>query len=154
MNTENIYRGPERSSEVSRRKEARSFGTRTAVKYLAVSVFCFIFSTVYGLFSHGVSSDWMSKAFLIPLGAAAMYFIVNTVFAAPEPGDLARCLIGSGVASCTMSCILKGVFEIAGNSSPYQVWMRYAGIAMLAGGIAAAAFTYIGSGKHKADGQS
>lgn len=36
-----------------------------------------------------------------------------------------------GVASLTVSSMLKGIFDIAGTSSTYQVYLLYAGIILI-----------------------
>lgn len=48
-----------------------------------------------------------------------------------RPGRLAYNLYNSGAAAVTVSGMLRGIFEIAGNSSDYQTYLMYAGIAML-----------------------
>ena len=49
----------------------------------------------------------------------------------------------SGGAALTVSSILRGVFEIAGNSSPYQEILGWAGIALVLIGAASTARTAV-----------
>lgn len=54
-----------------------------------------------------------------------------------RPGQISANLYHSGVATVTVSSLLRGIFEIAGTSSDYQQWMMLAGIGLLAAGILA-----------------
>lgn len=46
----------------------------------------------------------------------------------------------SGVACLTVSSMLRGIFDIAGNASDYQQLMMIAGFLFLAGGVIAYIF--------------
>lgn len=46
--------------------------------------------------------------------------------------DIAECIYNSGVAALTVSSMLRGIMDIAGTGSVYQVWMLYAGTVMAA----------------------
>lgn len=48
--------------------------------------------------------------------------------------DIAECIYNSGVAALTVSSMLRGIMDIAGTGSVYQVWMLYAGTVMTAAG--------------------
>lgn len=48
--------------------------------------------------------------------------------------DVAECIYNSGVAALTVSSMLRGIMDIAGTGSVYQVWMLYAGTVMAAAG--------------------
>ena len=48
--------------------------------------------------------------------------------------DIAKCIYNSGVAALTVSSMLRGIMDIAGTGSVYQVWMLYAGTVMAAAG--------------------
>lgn len=48
--------------------------------------------------------------------------------------DIAECIYNSGVAALTVSSMLRGIMDIAGTGSVYQVWMLYAGTVMPAAG--------------------
>lgn len=55
----------------------------------------------------------------------------------PEPGRLSANLYHSGVAALTVNSVLRGIFDIAGTSSNYQVYLAAAGAMLLVGGVAA-----------------
>ena len=68
--------------------------------------------------------------------------------------DIAECIYNSGVAALTVSSmLLRGIMDIAGTGSVYQVWMLYAGTVMAAAGavifaVAVLAGKSNGSRKH------
>ena len=48
-------------------REDKSTGRKILVRYLAVTAFCLLVSVIYGHFSHGIRSFWMSWLALWPL---------------------------------------------------------------------------------------
>lgn len=66
--------------------------------------------------------------------------------------DIAECIYNSGVATLTVSSMLRGIMDIAGTGSVYQVWMLYAGTVMAAAGaviFAVAVLAGKGNGSRK-----
>ena len=105
---------------------------KTALSALFLSAFCFIFYLIYNVFSHGVHSPFMTYMFAWPLflvgvPAGLLYWID----ALPGPSLLASLFWNTGTAALTVSSLLRGIFEIAGNSSVYQHLMMIAGFIML-----------------------
>mgnify|MGYP001248372193 CR=1 FL=1 len=115
---------------------------KTLLVYLAVSAFCVFFSTVYSHFGHGVRSASMSLLFLYPLlGGAFAYLLVWLFCPAPERIRHSRVhfnLYNAGIATLAVGSTLRGVFDIAGTSSPYTVLYFAAG--WLFAGIGALGF--------------
>ena len=74
----------ERQEESVNIQEEKKTGGRLAVRYLAVSAFCLLFSVVYSLFSHGIHSPWMRwlAAWPFVLGA-----VPALILAARRPGS-------------------------------------------------------------------
>ena len=115
---------------------------KTMIVYLGVSAFCFLFSSVYSLYGHGVRSASLSLMFLYPLLGGALVFLPLWVFG-PLPDEIPHCrlfynLYNSGVAALILGSALRGVLEIAGTSSPYTVFFPVAG--WLFAGIGALGF--------------
>ena len=85
--------------------------------YLGISGFLGIFTIVYYHFSHGVTSPYMTFLFAIPLVAGCVSFILKKWFG---PGNaVSRNAYPSGIAALVMACMLKAIFDIAGNSSVF-----------------------------------
>lgn len=115
-------------------RELRSF----FITSVCSSVFCFIFYFIYNIFSHGVHSPFMTYLFAWPLLLCAVPAgICMLVRSIPGPSVLSSLLWGTGTAAVTVSSLLRGVFEIAGNSSVYQQYMMAAGLVFLLAGLAA-----------------
>lgn len=111
---------------------------RDVVVYGAVTVFCVLVFLIYDQFAHGVRSPYMTFLFCWPL---CLGLLPSLVFCASskfrEQGAVSANLYHSGVAALTVSSLLRGIFEIAGNASDYQAWLMIAGWILLCGGIVA-----------------
>ena len=73
-----------------------------------------------------------SKLFLFPailglLPAVILYFFPGAL----QPGRISFNAWNSGIACVTISSLLRGIFEIAGNSSIYQILLFYLGMIFL-----------------------
>lgn len=119
------------------------------------TVFVFVFAKIYGIFSHGVSSAFMSYAFLLPLSLIFLPKLLNlctgnrlwnlSLENADEAGEkklfftsLAFFLWKSGVAILTVGSIYKGVLDIYGTSGSFEwVYLVVGILALIAGGIGA-----------------
>lgn len=105
------------------------------------SLFCLVFYLVYDLFSHGVRSPYMTFLFAWPLALCvipcALLLLVPPL---PGPSLISSLLWNTGAIAVTVSSLLRGIFEIAGNSSVYQqILMTLGGCLLLAGFIMYAA---------------
>lgn len=86
------------------------------LKYIIASICCIVINLVYSIFSHGIYSNYMTYMFVIPLILGIISILINRNNN-KEGNDLAFC----SILTLIMGVFLKGVFEIAGTSSPYQV---------------------------------
>lgn len=134
----------ERQEESVNIQEEKKTGSRLAVRYLAVSAFCLLFSVVYSLFSHGIHSPWMRwlAAWPFVLGA-----VPALILAARRPGsqtaggyrvkeEIFKDIYRFGIAAVTVASLLKGILEIAGTDSLYPTVLLFAGAGMLLFGAA------------------
>ena len=96
---------------------------------LGCSIFFGIFTAICYRFSHDVYSDYMTYLGLIPLVLGALPALIIWRKDIQAPGYLPYHTYFSGVAALTMASCLKGIFDIAGNSSVYQTYLMYFGIA-------------------------
>ena len=97
---------------------------RIAVRYAVAAAVCAAFALVYAQFSHGVSSPFMTWAFIIPLTAGCGAALALQGIAARQgwnPHSLfpraARASWACAVATFTVASLLHGIFDIAGTSS-------------------------------------
>ena len=117
------------------------------------TVFVFVFAKIYGIFSHGVSSAFMSYAFLLPLSLIFLPKFINLCTGnrlwngslETEEGEkklflssLASFLWKSGVAVLTVGSLYKGVLDIYGTSGSFEwVYLVVGIVTLAAGGISA-----------------
>ena len=83
--------------------------------------FVFIFSQVYEHFSHGVYSGFMIYAFLIPFIGLFVPSILNRFILKREIPDMAKLSLKCGIATLTVGSIYKGVLEIYGTSTNFEI---------------------------------
>lgn len=118
------------------------------------TVFVFVFAKIYGIFSHGVSSAFMSYAFLLPLSLIFLPKLLNlctgnrlwngSLDTEEEEGkklflsSLASFLWKSGVAVLTVGSLYKGVLDIYGTSGSFEwVYLVVGVLTLVSGGISA-----------------
>lgn len=92
------------------------------LKYLIGSILCIIINFIYSLFGHGVHSNYMTYMFIIPLFLGPTSVLAN-IYDNKEARDFAFC----GIVTLVIGFFIKGVFEIAGTSSPFQGVFFYVG---------------------------
>lgn len=89
------------------------------MKYFAASIVIAVAAAVYGLFSHGVYSYYMTYAFMIPLLAGALPHLLTAL----KGADQKTMLTGLNdvqlafVATLTAGSLLKGVLDIYGTTN-------------------------------------
>ena len=118
------------------------------------TIFVFAFAQIYGLFSHGVYSVFMSYAFLLPLSLIFLPKLLNlctgnrlwngSLDIEEEEGkklflsSLAFFLWKSGVAVLTVGSLYKGVLDIYGTSGSFEwVYLVVGIVTLVSGGISA-----------------
>ena len=107
--------------------------TKTTVKvYASITFFCIAFNFIYSLFSHGVSSLFMSYAFVFSLVLGVGGFIV---FGWQNlENRVAFNLYNAGIATLTVGSILRGIIDIAGADTTYPVYYFLVGTVLVASG--------------------
>lgn len=128
---------------------------KTGMRYLAASILIALAAAVYGLFSHGVYSYFMTYAFMIPLIAGALPHLVLAMRSADpgaagahetdadteaqakkwKPLDIKEVQLAV-IATLTAGSILKGVLDIYGTTN--RLLIAYPVIAALLLAITAA----------------
>ena len=101
---------------------------KKTIQYLLLSVFVFVFAQIYEYFSHGVYSNYMLYAFLIPfLGLALPSFLLHS-FKKSLPAN--SCFLWkSGIATLTVGSIYKGILEIYGTNGYFEFSYLFIGVA-------------------------
>ena len=104
---------------------------KQALKYLIFSIFLVIFATVYEQFSHGVYSNYLMYAFLIPL----IFGFGTCIVIKKHPSKLSNTLYNLGLITLTLGSILKGVLDIYGTTNVLIFTYLIIGIPLTLGGI-------------------
>lgn len=112
---------------------------KTIIRYVLSAIGVFLFAKIYTLFGHGVTSLWMSNAYLYLLGMGAFVFILLKIIL-PDieqyKGYGPFCQsYNSGIAILINGMLLNGILEIAGGTSLYVSWFFVAGISLMAIGL-------------------
>lgn len=101
---------------------------KKTIRYLFLSVLIFVFSQIYEYFSHGVYSNYMLYAFLIPfLGLALPSFLLHSLKKSLPANS--RFLWKCGIATFTVGSIYKGVLEIYGTNGYFEFPYLFIGVA-------------------------
>lgn len=105
------------------------------IRYGCITLFCLVVFLVYNIFSHGVYSNYMTFLFAWPLLLGLVpSILIAFIPALREPSHLTKAIYHAGLASVTVSSLLRGIFDIAGTASSYQMPLMYFGIALLVAG--------------------
>ncbi len=104
--------------------------------YIGITLLCALFSYVYSLFSHGVTSPYMSYMFLFPLIFGVAVGILCMLFKkSVSQYFFATHFYHTGVAALILSSMIRGIFEIAGTASVYQSILMVIGILAMFCGV-------------------
>ena len=90
---------------------------KKTIRYVFLSVFIFVFGQIYEYFSHGVYSNYVLYAFLIPfLGLSVPSFLLHSLKKALPKNScfLWKCGI------LTVGSIYKGILEIYGTNGYFE----------------------------------
>ncbi|WP_314909005.1 hypothetical protein [Oribacterium asaccharolyticum] len=102
---------------------------KKTIRYLFLSVFVFVFSQIYEYFSHGVYSNYMLYAFLIPfLGLSVPSFLLHSLKKALPANS--RFLWKCGIATLTVGSIYKGILEIYGTNGYFEFPYLFLGVTL------------------------
>ena len=88
----------------------------TIIIFVCATIFLIIFNKVYSLFSHGVSSDAMTYAFIYPLIGVIVY---TALYFVDFFDRVSYNLFNASIATIATGSLLLGVNEIAGADTNY-----------------------------------
>ena len=81
--------------------------------YLLYSLFLIIFAAIYESFSHGVYSNYMIFAFLIPF----IYGYCGSFLMGSGASKIGNMLYNYGIITLSIGSIFKGILEIYGTTN-------------------------------------
>ena len=104
---------------------------KSVLAYSKVTIFLIILNYIYSLFSHNVSSDYMTYMFVYPLIGGLivnLFLVINKKINRIRLYYIGKSILNYGIATLVVGSFIKGVFEIAGTDSIYLVYYFYLGI--------------------------
>ncbi len=112
---------------------------KTIITYSLFTIGIYLFARIYALFGHGVTSPWMSNAYLYLLGLGVFVFILLKMLI-PEIVQQKGYRIfyqtyNSGIAILINGMLLHGILDIAGGSSDYVSWFFFVGWGLIGIGV-------------------
>lgn len=106
--------------------------TKRLYIYVAITLFCGLFSFVYEHFSHDVYSSYMVYLFAFPLVLGVLPQGLALLFPKLGRGGPWQPVIhGFAVATLTVGSLLQGIVEIYGTSTRYITYYFAAGAVLL-----------------------
>ena len=99
--------------------------------YLYYSIFLIIFAFIYESFSHGVYSNYMIFAFLIPF----IYGFLGSFLLKEKKNKLGNTLYNFGIVTLSVGSVIKGVLDIFGTTNWLVNIYLYTGIVLVVFGI-------------------
>ena len=88
-------------------------------------------TSMLGIGTAGVHSPFMTYFFAVPLIFGCLPNCIAVILERKiRTWHIASDIYCAGIAAVTVSCVLRGIFEIAGTSSVYQALLMWFGIAM------------------------
>lgn len=99
--------------------------------YLYYSIFLIIFAIIYESFSHGVYSNYMIFAFLIPF----IYGFLGSFLLKKKKNKLGNTLYNFGIVTLSVGSVIKGVLDIFGTTNWLVNIYLYTGIVLVVFGI-------------------
>lgn len=105
---------------------------KTAMVYLIISIFFFLFSRIYVSLSYGEYSFFMNTLSLVPLIGGGL--LVGLLLVQPNLSRVSFNLWNSGVAVLTAGFLLRGIINLSGRSTTldWPYWLIGAGFLGLA----------------------
>lgn len=116
-------------------------GFKRGIGYLAAAAATAAAGQMYELFSHGVYSNYMIFAFLIPFTAGAIPNLIAAAFtknraATVRPGAASRLQLAA-VATLTVGSLVEGALEIYGTTNRLMAFYPVAGFGLLTAAVLA-----------------
>ena len=107
---------------------------KSIISYFIVTIFLILLNYIYSIFSHNVSSNYMTYMFIYPLvtGILVIIFIlINKNISKLKSFYIGKSILNYGIAIMVFRSFMKGVFEIAGTDSNYLIYYFYMGLILI-----------------------
>ena len=112
---------------------------KTAISYILLTIFFFVFSRIYESFSFGETSVHMHYLFALPLAGGILLLLFMKMI--PNLSRLSLNLWNSAVAIITAGMLFRGIVNLSGRSTTLDIPYWYIGAAFAALALFSMVFT-------------
>ena len=107
---------------------------KSIISYFIVTIFLILLNYIYSIFSHNVSSNYMTYMFIYPLVTGilvSIFILINKNISKLKSFYIGKSILNYGIAIIVFRRFMKGVFEIAGTDSNYLIYYFYMGLILI-----------------------
>lgn len=107
---------------------------KSIINYFIVTIFLILLNYIYSIFSHNVSSNYMTYMFIYPLVTGilvSIFILINKNISKLKSFYIGKSILNYGIAIMVFRSFIKGVFEIAGTDSNYLTYYFYMGLILI-----------------------
>lgn len=107
---------------------------KSSVIYFIITILLILLNYIYSIFSHDVSSNYMTYMFIYPLvlGIVVNIFIlINKNIIKLKSFYIGKSILNYGIAIMVFRNFMKGVFQIAGTDSNYLIYYLYVALMLI-----------------------
>ena len=107
---------------------------KSIISYFSDTIFLILLNYIYSIFSHNVSSNYMTYMFIYPLVTGilvSIFILINKNISKLKSFYIGKSILNYGIAIMVFRSFMKGVFEIAGTDSNYLIYYFYMGLILI-----------------------
>lgn len=93
---------------------------KVIITYFVISILCFVINIIYSKFGHGVTSNYMTYMYLIPIFFGVGLFLILRIFKLPFFNRFEFNIYNAGVSTLIIGSLVHGILEIAGTNTFFQ----------------------------------
>ncbi len=107
---------------------------KSIISYFIVTIFLILLNYIYSIFSHNVTSNYMTYMFIYPLVTGiivSIFILINKNISKLKSFYIGKSILNYGISIMVFRSFMKGVFEIAGTDSNYLTCYFYMGLILI-----------------------
>lgn len=107
---------------------------KSSVIYFIITILLILLNYIYSIFSHNVSSNYMTYMFIYPLVVGIVvniFILINKNIIKLKSFYIGKSILNYGIAIMVFRNFMKGVFQIAGTDSNYLIYYLYVALMLI-----------------------
>lgn len=107
---------------------------KSSVIYFIITILLILLNYIYSIFSHDVSSNYMTYMFIYPLVVGIVvniFILINKNIIKLKSFYIGKSILNYGIAIMVFRNFMKGVFQIAGTDSNYLIYYLYVALMLI-----------------------